>query len=180
MSRIGRQPVAVPAGVTVKFEKGNLTVKGPLGELNSHVDDNRIEIKNEGGVANVSRLSEAKEVRAKHGLYRSLLANMVTGVTKGFERSLMVEGVGYKAQKSGNKIIFNVGFSHTVDFEIPAGVTIDCVTPTEVIVKGISKEAVGQTAANIRDIKRPDPYHAYGIRYKEEVIQRKEGKTAGK
>ncbi len=180
MSRIGRNPVKLPAGVTVTFTEGELKVKGPKGELSQRVDDNKIQVNIEDGQAVVSRLSEAKTVRAKHGLYRALLANMVTGVTTGFTKVLVVNGVGYKVQKQGNKVVFNVGYSHPVEFEIPSDVAVEVTAPTEVTVSGISKDSVGQAAANIKDIRRPDPYHAYGIRYKDEVIARKEGKTAGK
>ena len=180
MSRVGRNPITLPAGVQVRFEHGVVTVKGPKGELSQPVASDKIEIKIEGNVLTVSRLSEQKEIRAMHGLYRALIANMVTGVTSGFERGLIVNGVGYKVQKQGNKLVMNIGFSHPVEFEAPAGITLDCPSQTEITVKGISKEAVGQTAANIRALKKPEPYHCYGIRYKDEVIQRKEGKTAGK
>ena len=160
MSRIGNHPIAVPANVTVSYDDKFVTVKGPLGQLVQDYD--------------------SKAVKAKHGLYRALIANMIEGVTKGFEKGLIVNGVGYKVVKAGNKITLSIGFSHTVDFEAPAGVTLDCPTQTEITVKGIDKVAVGQTAANIRAIKKPEPYHIYGIRYKDEVIQKKEGKTAGK
>lgn len=180
MSRIGRNPVAIPAGVTVSFSEGLLKVKGPLGQLEQKIEESKIGVTVTAKEATVTRASEVKTVKAMHGLYRALLANMVTGVTTGFTKFLVVQGVGYKVQKQGNKVVFNVGYSHPVEFEIPQGITIDCPSITEVTVKGISKEIVGQAAANIKDIKRPDPYHAYGIRYKDEVIHRKEGKTAGK
>ena len=143
-------------------------------------DSKAVVLSQENGHVIVKRTSEDKAVKAKHGLYRALIANMIEGVTKGFEKGLIVNGVGYKVVKAGNKITLSIGFSHTVDFEAPAGVTLDCPTQTEITVKGIDKVAVGQTAANIRAIKKPEPYHIYGIRYKDEVIQKKEGKTAGK
>lgn len=180
MSRIGRNPVTIPANVTVTYTDGKLTVKGPLGTLEQTIADLRIGIDIQPGVVTVTRASEQKEIKAMHGLYRALLHNMVVGVTQGYTRGLIVQGVGYKVQKQGNKIVMNIGFSHPVEFEAPAGVTLDCPTQTEITVKGISKEAVGQVAANIRAIKKPEPYHCYGIRYSDEVIQRKEGKTAGK
>lgn len=179
MSRIGRQTIAVPAGVTAGYEGNNYVVKGPLGTLEQYIDS-KIKVSNENGIISLTRENDDKDTRAKHGLYKALIANMVTGVTKGFEKALIVNGVGYKAQKQGNKIIFNVGFSHPVEYLIPADVTVDCVTLNEVVVKGINKDTVGQSASNIRAIKIPDPYHLYGIRYKNEIIQKKEGKTAGK
>jgi large subunit ribosomal protein L6 len=172
-------PIALPAGVTVSVSDNVATVKGPLGTLTQYVDP-AITLQQEGTALSVRRSSELKEVKSKHGLYRSLVANMVQGVTKGFEKSLIVNGVGYKAQKQGNKIIFNIGYSHPIEFPEPKGITIDCAANNEVVVKGISKEEVGQTAANIRSLRIPDPYHLYGIRYKNEIIQKKEGKTAGK
>ncbi len=180
MSRIGNHPIAVPANVTVSFDEKLITVKGPLGQLTQDYDSKAVTLSQENGHVIVKRTSEDKAVKAKHGLYRALIANMVEGVTKGFEKGLIVNGVGYKVVKAGNKITLSIGFSHTVDFEAPAGVTLDCPSQTEITVKGIDKVAVGQTAANIRAIKKPEPYHIYGIRYKDEVIQKKEGKTAGK
>lgn len=179
MSRIGRQPIEIPAGVSISFDSDNVVVKGPLGSLTQHIDS-KIKVNTEKNMIHLTRTSEEKEVKAKHGLYKALIANMVHGVTKGYEKSLIVNGVGYKAQKQGTKLVLNIGFSHTVEFEPPKGVTVDCPSITEITVKGISKEDVGQTAANIRALKIPDPYHLYGIRYKDEVIQKKEGKTAGK
>ncbi len=180
MSRIGNHPIAVPANVTVSYDDKFVTVKGPLGQLVQDYDSKAVVLSQENGHVIVKRTSEDKAVKAKHGLYRALIANMIEGVTKGFEKGLIVNGVGYKVVKAGNKITLSIGFSHTVDFEAPAGVTLDCPTQTEITVKGIDKVAVGQTAANIRAIKKPEPYHIYGIRYKDEVIQKKEGKTAGK
>lgn len=179
MSRIGREPVAIPAGVTVQTEGGVLTVKGPLGTLTQDYDP-KITVAVDGAVAHLTRADEEKETRAKHGLYRALLHNMVVGVTKGYEKGLIVNGVGYKVQKQGNKLVMNIGFSHPVEFEPVAGVTLECPNPNEITVKGINKVDVGQVAATIRAIKKPEPYHGYGIRYKDEVIERKEGKTAGK
>ncbi len=180
MSRIGNHPIAVPANVTVSYDDKFVTVKGPLGQLVQDYDSKAVVLSQENGHVIVKRTSEDKAVKAKHGLYRALIANMIEGVTKGFEKGLIVNGVGYKVVKAGNKITLSIGFSHTVDFEAPAGVTLDCPSQTEITVKGIDKVAVGQTAANIRAIKKPEPYHIYGIRYKDEVIQKKEGKTAGK
>ena len=179
MSRIGKNPVVIPAGVTVEAKDAVLTVKGPLGTLTQAYDPN-ITVTVEGGVATLTRANDEKETRAKHGLYRALLNNMVVGVTKGYEKGLVINGVGYKVQKQGNKVVMNIGFSHPVEFTPVEGVTLDCPTQNEITVKGIDKVAVGQVAATIRAIKKPEPYHGYGIRYKDEVIERKEGKTAGK
>lgn len=180
MSRIGRLPIAVPAGVTVTIDKNNLvTVKGPLGELKQQVNP-IITVKVEDGNVICTRPNDEKNTKAMHGLYRKLIANLVEGVTKGFEKQLVINGVGYKVAKQGNKIVMNIGFSHPVEFAEPDGIKFECPSITEILVKGISREQVGQTAANIRAIKIPDPYHAYGIRYKDEVIVRKEGKKASK
>ena len=176
MSRIGKLPVAIPAGVTVTVSADHIvSVKGPKGEDSCYVDPViTIEIKD--NVITFTRNSEDKAIRAKHGLYRALVANMVKGVVTPYEKGLIVNGVGYKVVKQGKKVVFNVGYSHPVEFEEPAGITIDVVSPTEVAVKGINKDAVGQCAANIRKIRLPEPYHGYGIRYKDEHIQMKEGK----
>lgn len=179
MSRIGREPVTIPAGVTIDVKENEFTVKGPHGTL-TQAKDPAISINVEGNVAHVTRANDEADIRAKHGLYRVLLSNMVTGVTNGFEKGLVVNGVGWKVQMQGNKLVLNVGFSHPVEFVAPEGVTLSCPSQTEIKVKGIDKVAVGQTAANIRQIRVPEPYHAYGIRYSDEVIVRKEGKTAGK
>ncbi len=179
MSRIGKLPVALPAGVTVAFEEGVITVKGPKGVLTQKVTGD-IDVKVNGAEAEVIKTSEAEGTDAKHGLYRALLHNMVVGVSEGYTISLNVNGVGWKVAKSGNKIVLNVGFSHPVEFSEPAGVTFACPSDKEITVSGIDKTVVGQTAANIRKIRIPEPYHGYGISYKGEVIERKEGKTGGK
>ena len=178
MSRIGKLPITIPAGVTVDFKNNIITLKGPLGELKQEVKD--VDLKIENNTITLSRKNDTKELKAKHGLYRALINNMVTGVTKGYEKSLIVNGVGYKAAVESDKLTLYVGFSHTVDFKIPSSVKVECPTITEILVKGISKTEVGQVAANIRAIKKVEPYHLYGIRYKDEIIQKKEGKTAGK
>ena len=180
MSRIGRLPVVIPADVTVNITKDNVVeVKGPLGSLSQRVDSAiGVEIVNNEVI--VTRSDEVKLHKAMHGLYRKLIANMVEGVTKGFAKSLIVNGVGYKVIKQGNKIIINCGYSHPVEVVEPAGITLEVPTQTEIVVKGISRELVGQTAANIKVIKKPDPYHVYGIRYKDEVIVRKEAKKSTK
>lgn len=180
MSRIGRLPLEIPAGVTVTVDNDNIVkVKGPLGELSQKVDKN-ITVEINGNVLTVNRHDELKLHKAMHGLYRKLIGNMVEGVTKGYEKSLIVNGVGYKCAMNGTGIVINCGFSHPVDFAAPQGITFTLPTPNEIVVKGISRELVGQTAANIKAIKKPDPYHIYGIRYKDEEIVKKEGKKAGK
>jgi large subunit ribosomal protein L6 len=151
-----------------------------LGALSQKIENEKIDVKIADGEVSVVRLSEEPPVRAAHGLYRALIYNMVCGVQKAFEVGLIINGVGYKSQKQGNKVVLNIGFSHPVEVVAPAGITIDCVTPTELLVKGIDKVAVGQCAASIKAIKKPEPYHGYGIRYKTETITLKEGKTAGK
>lgn len=176
MSRIGREPVTIPAGVTVDVKEKEFTVKGPMGTLTQEYDP-AITISVENGVATLTRANDLGPIRAKHGLYRALLANMVVGVTKGYEKNLIVNGVGWKVQMQGKKLVLNVGYSHPVEVESPEGVTLSCVSQTEISVKGIDKVAVGQVAANIRAIRLPEPYHGYGIRYKDEVIVRKVGKT---
>ncbi len=179
MSRIGRAPVTIPAGVTVEVKETEFVVKGPKGSLTQDYDP-KITIKVEGGEAKLSRADELKETKAKHGLYRALLQNMVKGVTEGYEKVLVVNGVGWKVAKQGNGIVLNVGFSHPVEVAAMEGITFDCPSQTEISVKGIDKVKVGQVAASIRAIRKPEPYHGYGIRYKDEVIEHKEGKTAGK
>lgn len=179
MSRIGKMPVVIPAGVTVSFADGVVTVKGGKGTLTQKIDGD-ITVKVEGAHALVEKLHDSAELDAKHGLYRALLHNMVVGVSEGYNKSLTVNGVGWKVAKQGKKLVLNVGFSHPVEFEEPTGVTITCPTPNEIVVAGIDKTLVGQTAANIRTIREPEPYHGYGIAYKDEVIERKEGKTGGK
>ena len=180
MSRIGKLPVAIPAGVTVALDNGVITVKGPKGTLTQDYDAANITITIDGGVATLTRANDDKDVRAKHGLYRALLHNMVVGVTDGFSKKLVLAGVGYKAAKSGNKVTLNVGYSHPVDIFETADIKLEVASQTEVVVSGIDKTKVGQYAATVRSIRKPEPYHGYGIHYSDEVIERKEGKTAGK
>ena len=180
MSRIGKLPVAIPAGVTVALDNGVITVKGPKGTLTQDYDAANITITIDGGVATLTRANDDKDVRAKHGLYRALLHNMVVGVTDGFTKKLVLAGVGYKAAKSGNKVTLNVGYSHPVDIFETADIKLEVASQTEVVVSGIDKTKVGQYAATVRSIRKPEPYHGYGIHYSDEVIERKEGKTAGK
>ena len=179
MSRIGRAPITVPAGVTIDNTNNLITVKGPLGTLTQQVDSS-ITVKVDGNVLTVERHSDDKEHRALHGLYRALINNMVTGVTKGFEKHLIVAGVGYKVTATDTKLTMNIGFSHPVEFTAPAGITFAMATPLEIVVKGIDRQLVGQMAATIKASKPVEPYHGYGIHYKDEVVVRKEGKTAGK
>ena len=179
MSRIGKMPIALPAGVTVDFKDGIVTVKGPKGTLTREIVGN-ISVEVEGATLLVKALDDKADTNAKHGLYRALLNGMVTGVSEGFVKSLEIKGVGWKAAVQGNKLILNVGFSHPVEFVAPEGIKFECPSLTEVSVSGISKELVGQTAANIRKVRIPEPYHGYGIRYKGEYVEHKEGKTSGK
>lgn len=179
MSRIGKMPIALPAGVTVEFNNSVVTVKGPKGTLTRAIVGN-IGVETEGSNLVVKALDDSADTNAKHGLYRALLNGMVTGVTAGFVKTLEVKGVGWKAAVQGNKLVLNVGFSHPVEFVAPEGIKFECPTLTEVNVSGISKELVGQVAANIRAVRKPEPYHGYGIRYKGEYVEHKEGKTSGK
>ena len=179
MSRIGRAHITIPAGVTIENANNLITVKGPLGTLTQKVDSS-ITVRVDGNVLLVERHSDDKQHRALHGLYRALINNMVTGVTKGFEKHLIVAGVGYKCQATDTKLTMNIGFSHPVEFTAPAGITFAMAAPLEIVVKGIDRHLVGQMAATIKAAKPVEPYHGYGIHYKDEVVLRKEGKTAGK
>ncbi|MBS4206344.1 50S ribosomal protein L6 [Lederbergia citrea] len=176
MSRIGKKPIEIPEGVTVTMDGQTVTVKGPKGELtNTFNSDMAIAI--EDNIINVTRPSEAKEHRSIHGTTRSLIANMVEGVSKGYEKTLELVGVGYRAQKQGTKLVLNVGYSHPVEFEPEAGVEVDVPANTKIIVKGYNKEKVGALASNIRAVRPPEPYKGKGIRYEGENVRRKEGKT---
>ena len=180
MSRIGRMPIAVPAGVTVEIAENNVvTVKGPKGELTRALP-NEMTIKLEDGKIVVERPNDLKKEKSLHGLTRSLLNNMVHGVTAGFEKKLEVNGVGYRAAKSGNTPTLNLGYSHPVEMIDPEGIISEVQGTNVIIVKGIDKEAVGQYAANIRDKRRPEPYKGKGIKYADEHIRRKVGKTGKK
>lgn len=176
MSRIGKAPVAIPAGVEIKLDGHTLTVKGPKGQLVREFHPDMI-IEIEDNEVIVKRPSENKEHKSLHGLTRALIANMVTGVNSGFEKVLEISGVGYRAEKKGNKLVMNLGYSHPVEMEDPEGVETVCDGQTKVIVKGISKEAVGAHAANIRAKRLPEPYKGHGVKYADEHIRRKVGKT---
>ena len=180
MSRIGRAPVAIPAGVEVNVADNNVvTVKGPKGTLTQQFNAN-MTINVEGNVVTVARPNDLKENRALHGLTRSLLNNMVVGVTEGFKKTLEVNGVGYRVALEGNKLVMNLGFSHQVIMEAPAGITVEVPNPNLIIVSGYDKQLVGQFAANIREKRPPEPYKGKGIKYSDEVIRRKVGKTGAK
>ncbi|MBO5928210.1 MAG: 50S ribosomal protein L6 [Clostridia bacterium] len=178
MSRIGNALINIPAGVTVEIKDGVLTVKGPKGTLTREYDTIITPVV-EGNVLKFTRANDLGPTKAKHGLYRALAFNMVKGVTEGYTKNLIVNGVGWKVNKQGNKLVMNVGFSHPVEFLDVEGITIECPSVTEISVKGIDKELVGKVAAKIRSIREPEPYHGYGIRYSDEVIERKVGKAAG-
>ena len=177
MSRIGRKPVVVPAGVEVTVDANNVvTVKGPKGQLEQEISK-LITVEVAEGVVNVSRESDHRDHRAQHGLARTLIANMITGVTAGFEKKMQLVGVGYKAEKKGKTLVLSLGYSHPVELEDPAGITTEVANATEVVVKGIDKALVGNYAANIRAWRKPEPYKGKGIKYVDEVIRRKEVKT---
>ena len=177
MSRIGKKPIELPAGVSVSIDPGRVMVNGPLGELTQQVPQ-RMKIEQGDGELTVTRPTERGDDRALHGLTRSLVANMVEGVTKGYERKLEIQGVGYRAALRGTSLELSVGFSHTVVVDPPAGITFDVPVPTEVIVKGIDKQQVGEIAAEIRAVRPPEPYKGKGIRYEGEYVRRKVGKRA--
>ena len=179
MSRIGRKPIAIPAGVEVKINGNEVTVKGPKGTLtNSFNKDMAISV--EGSEILVTRPSDDKEHRALHGLTRTLIANMVEGVTTGFKKELEVNGVGYRVQKQGKNLVMNLGFSHQVIVSEVDGITIDVPNPNAIVISGADKQRVGQFAAEIREKRPPEPYKGKGIKYTDEVIRRKEGKTGVK
>ncbi len=178
MSRIGRQPIEIPSGVTVEVSPGGaVTVTGPLGTLSQRVPA-RMAIAQEDGVVTVTRPTERGDDRALHGITRTLVANMVEGVTKGFEKHLEIQGVGYRAQLKGSELELAVGFSHPVMITPREGISFDVPQPTQVVVKGTDKQVVGQTAAEIRKVRPPEPYKGKGIRYQGEQVRRKVGKRA--
>ncbi|NLG87701.1 MAG: 50S ribosomal protein L6 [Clostridiaceae bacterium] len=179
MSRVGKKPVVIPSGVDIKISGKEITVKGPKGTLTQvfHPD---MTVEKDGNLVLVKRPSDLKKHKALHGLTRSIISNMVTGVTEGFSKTLEVNGVGYRAQKQGKKLILTVGYSHPVEIEEPDGITIDVPNPNQIIVRGIDKQLVGEVAAKIRRTRPPEPYKGKGIKYADEVILRKEGKAGVK
>lgn len=180
MSRIGRTPIAVPAGVDVKVEDNNVvTVKGPKGTLTQQLHPS-MTINQDGNVIHVTRPNDLKESRSLHGLTRSLLHNMVVGVTEGYKKTLDVNGVGYRVAMEGGKLVMNLGYSHQVTMEAPAGITIETPNPNQIVISGADKQLVGQFAANVREKRPPEPYKGKGIKYSDEVIRRKVGKTGVK
>ena len=180
MSRIGLKPIVIPAGVEVKKDDANtVTVKGPNGTLTQNVHKD-ITVNIEGSEITLSRPSDDKEHRAMHGLYRALIANMVTGVKDGFKKTLEVIGVGYRVQAQGSKLTMNLGFSHQVIMEAPEGIKIECPSANSIVISGADKQAVGQFAAQVREKRPPEPYKGKGIKYADEHIRRKEGKAGKK
>ena len=180
MSRIGKKPVAIPAGVTVEVAEGNvITVKGSLGTLTKNMHPDMI-INVEGNVLTVARPTDEANHRALHGLTRTLIANMVEGVSKGYSKELDVNGVGFRVEKKGKQLVMRLGFSHEVIMDEIDGITVECPTPNKILVKGIDKQVVGQFAAEVRGKRPPEPYKGKGIKYTTEVIRRKVGKTGGK
>jgi large subunit ribosomal protein L6 len=179
MSRIGRKPIPVPGGVAVTIDGSTVKVKGPKGELQWQFRP-EIGFEQDDGVITVTRPSDSKDHRALHGLSRALLANMVEGVTNGYRKTLEIVGVGYRAEKKGNTLVLTVGYSHQVQYPEPEGITISTTSPTVVVVEGIDKAKVGQVAAEIRAVRRPEPYKGKGIRYQGEQVRRKAGETGAK
>lgn len=179
MSRVGKKLITVPAGVTVTVNKTNVAVKGPKGELKVDYDP-VITIKNEAGSITLSRTDEEKNVRAKHGLYRALIQSAIVGVSNGYAKKLDINGVGFRAEIKGKLLFMALGFSHPIYFKWPDNVKVEVPTPTSLVVSGIDKQLVGQVAAKIRSFKQPEPYKGKGIKYDNEVIRRKAGKTASR
>ncbi|SKA03163.1 50S ribosomal protein L6 [Anaerorhabdus furcosa] len=180
MSRIGNKAITIPAGVEVTVAAGNeVTVKGPKGTLTRQFST-LMDIKQDNGVITVVRANEEKHTKQLHGTTRALLNNMIEGVHEGFTRSLEIVGIGFRAAVSGKKLTLNIGYSHPVEFEVEEGLTVECLSNTEIKVTGIDKQRVGEFAANVRATRKPEPYKGKGIRYKGEQVRRKEGKTAGK
>lgn len=180
MSRVGRKPVTLPAGVEVKVDGKNLvTVKGPKGQLEQQIDE-RIKVEVKENEVILTRLTDNRKDRAQHGLARSLVNNMIVGVTQGYARKLEIIGVGYRAEKKGKKLVMNLGFSHPVEMEDPEGITTETPDANTVVVSGIDKALVGNYASNIRKWRKPEPYKGKGIRYEGERVRRKEGKTGAK
>lgn len=180
MSRIGNKTITIPSGVEVEITASNeVTVKGPKGTLTRQFSP-LIEIKNDNGVITCVRANEEKHTKQLHGTTRALINNMIVGVHEGYKKELLIEGIGYRAAISGKTLTLNIGYSHQIEYVAEEGVTIECPTTTSIIVSGIDKQRVGEVSANIRAYRKPEPYKGKGIRYKDEHIRRKEGKTAGK
>lgn len=177
MSRIGLKPITIPSGVEIKInDDNNVEVKGPKGQLSENINPD-MDIKIEDGVLTVARPSEDKKHRSLHGLSRTLISNMITGVTEGYSKTLEIEGTGYRAAKQGNKLVLTLGYSHPVELEDPKGIEVEVPAPNRIVVKGINKQQVGSYAAKIRDFRKPEPYKGKGVRYSNEVVRRKVGKT---
>ena len=179
MSRIGNKVIVMPAGVSASLEGETLTIKGPKGTLSEKVDK-CVAVKIEGNELSFSVAHAQADASAKHGLARALAHNMVVGVSEGFKRTLLISGVGYKASVSGNKLVLGLGFSHPIEVVIPSDLQVACPSATEITISGIDKQKVGQFASNIKDLRPVEPYHGYGVRYDDQVVIRKVGKTAGK
>ena len=179
MSRIGKKPIDVPAGVTVTVDGRNVTVKGPRGTLSRSLPP-IVAVKVDGAVVNVSRPNDETASKAMHGLTRTLVANMVDGVTKGFQKNLDIVGVGYKAENKPWGLLMSLGYSHQIEVKAPAGIKLNAPTPTSIVVEGANKEVVGQVAAEIRSLRPPEPYKGKGVKYQGEVVRRKAGKAGGK
>ena len=179
MSRIGRKPITIPNGVTVTVDGSTVKVKGPKGEL-ARTFEPSMKVRVENNEVLVERPNDDKRERALHGLTRALIANMVTGVTDGFKKTLEIVGVGYRAEKKGKNLVVSVGYSHPVNYPEPAGITLTTPAPTTIVVEGVDKQKVGQVAAELREFRPPEPYKGKGIRYQGEQVRRKAGKTAGK
>ena len=178
MSNVGKQPIQIPENTEISIKGSTISVKGKLGELSLSFDS-RIKVSNVDNLLTVKRPSDKRRDRELHGLYRSLINNMVLGVSKGFQRELNLVGVGYTTAKIGDYVIINVGFSHPIYFQIPKGITVDIPNPTTIVIKGYNKQNVGDIAAKIRSIRKPEPYKGKGIKYSNEVIKRKAGKVVG-
>ncbi len=179
MSRVGKKPIEIPGGVTVTIQGNESVVKGPKGEMRQHIPTG-LTINQDGGRLVIERPNESKPMRARHGLVRALIANQITGVTEGWSRTLLIEGVGYRAAVKGDVLDLQLQFSHPLEYKIPEGITVVTPEPTRIQISGIDKQKVGQVAAEIRAYRKPEPYKGKGIRYSDEIIQRKAGKAAGK
>jgi large subunit ribosomal protein L6 len=179
MSRIGRLPVTIPNGVKVEMDGGVFTAQGPKGRHSERIHPD-VQVEIDAKEVRVSRPSEAKKHKSLHGLSRTLIANSVKGVAEGFTKKLEIRGVGYKAEVKGKTLVMTLGYSHTIEFPVPEGIEIQCETPTAIAVRGVSRQRVGQVAANIRGFRPPEPYKGKGVRYEGETVRQKAGKTAGK